>query len=362
LALSLRRRSATLALALAGVVAALATSELVLRGLARRSPVQGLRDLHEARPDRPWLYGLRPGARGTLPESDDVSYVVNATGFRDRLYERPKPPGVFRILVLGDSLSFGYGVAQEESFPKRMEASLPAKVEVLNFGVGGYNPYNEAMLLADIGASYQPDLVLVQFCINDLNDPTLHFDAQTRLHLHTIPDAAYPDPRDRQSSLPLPGWALPACRRLRLCSLLDDAWLAWRGTRPHAAQLRETFAPAQDLLPGPKREWLRSWYGNMARRAGSMGARFAVVVFPYREQVEGNAPSRIQDALAALGRAGGWKTIDLLPSFRAAAAGESQPLFLDAWHPSPSGHRIAGEAILAALVDEGGLHLRDASG
>ena len=102
-------------------------------------------------------------------------------------------------------VAFGYGVEMQQTFPKRMEAQLEARrstartagathIEVLNLGVSGYNPYTEAALLADVGPSYQPDLVLVQFCINDLNDPTLHFNVQARLHMGTIPDAAYPEP------------------------------------------------------------------------------------------------------------------------------------------------------------------------
>ncbi|MEE9608203.1 MAG: GDSL-type esterase/lipase family protein, partial [Myxococcota bacterium] len=177
------------ALAAAGALLGLAVAELALRAAAPLFPVSELRGLHEARPDRPWLYGLRPGASGQLEErTGDVRYRINQDGFRGRGYARPKPPGVFRVLVVGDSIAFGYGVEQSEAFPQVLEERLSeaapeARVEVLNLGTGGYNPYTEAALLRDVGVSYEPDLVLVQFAINDLNDPTLHFDAQSRLHL-----------------------------------------------------------------------------------------------------------------------------------------------------------------------------------
>ena len=87
---------------LLGVAAGLATAEIALRLFPIGSAAQELRGLHELRPDRPWLYGLRPGAEGSA--ANGVRYVVNADGFRDRRYARPKPPRTFRIVVLGDSI------------------------------------------------------------------------------------------------------------------------------------------------------------------------------------------------------------------------------------------------------------------
>ncbi len=349
------RHGGRIALALISFALALGVSELVLR--IRTPPSSdGLRGLHELRPDRAWLFGLRPGARSTLEISGAVPYEVNADGFRDRRYDRSKPPGGFRILVLGDSLSFGYGVAQAQTYPKVMEAGLGAGFEVLNFGVGGYNPYNEAALFADVGVSYQPDLVLAQFCINDLNDPTLHFDAQTLMHLGAIPDAAFPDPSERRSrASPWLVSALRLCRGLRLCAAVDDALIGRRvATFERAAEIA-ALRPHDALPPGPRREWIRSRYAEIAARAGEVGARFAVLAFPFRAQVEGDASDRVLRELAALGEAGGWATIDLLPAFRDARAEGSEALFIDIWHPTAAGHRVAASAIVADLRRRGTL-------
>src|SRR5262249_22975644 len=83
-------------------------------------------------------------------------------------------------------------------YPAQLEVLLTSestqpRVEVLDFDVDGYNAYAEAMQFADLGRAYQPDLVMIQFCINDLNDPTLHFDRRTRLHLGRLPGAAFPN-------------------------------------------------------------------------------------------------------------------------------------------------------------------------
>ena len=347
----LRRSAGRLGLAAAGLALGVAALELALRLIGPVGSAPGLRSLHEPRLDRPWLYGLRPGATSRHSRALPVEYAVNSDGFRDAPRAQRKPAGALRILVLGDSVAFGFGVAQEESFPAQLEARLArgGRAEVLNFGVGGYNPYTEAALLADRGLSFEPDLVLVQFSINDLNDPTLHFDAHTRLRLGEVPDAAFPDPQRRLPPPPRPAPEL--CRRLLACALFDDARLAWlqRGSGREEA----TFAPHPSLPPGPERRWLAGLYAEMAHVSGSIGARFAVLAFPHRPQIAGAFSDQVQQDLIQIGVEGGWPTLNLVPAFRAAAAASPEPLFLDLWHPNAAGHRVAAEAILRELVARG---------
>jgi lysophospholipase L1-like esterase len=354
----MRRAAASLLLAMLGLAVGLAAAELALRVSSFWLPSAGLRGLHVVRPDRAWVYGLRPGAEVRLEVSGPVAYRVNADGFRGRVYERPKAPDTFRIVVLGDSLAFGYGVAEGDSFPEALEALLEERIaspalEVVNLGVGGYNPYNEAALFADVGGSYQPDLVLVQFCINDLNDPRLHFDASTRLRLGAIPDAAFPDPSQRGQAPPHAMRFDSLCRSLRLCGLLDDSLLAWQARAPDAEALRLAMVPFEALPSGPERRWIAALYREIAERSAALGAGFAVVAFPHRGQLEEGAQARIQAQLVELGREQGWSTLDLLPAFRRAAAEGEGPLFLDLWHPSAVGHRVAAEAIAAELARRG---------
>ncbi len=332
---------------LLGLALGIATVEFGLRLAKRLSPAVGLRVLHEARPDRPWLYGLRPGARSAHDGGGAVHYAINAEGFRDRSFSRTKPEGMIRVLVVGDSVAFGFGTRIEETFPKQLESLLHSRrpTEVLNFGVGGYNAYTEAALLADRGLAWQPDLVLVQFSINDLNDPTLHFDVHTRTSLGELPTAAFPDPAQRAPVAPVP--AGPWCRTLLACALLDDLRLS-RTLRDPAWQAA-TFQPPLELPPGASRAWLARLYGDMNRRSREVGARFAVLAFPYRPQVYGGVAGNVQAVLGEIGEAGGWPTVDLVPAFRRAARSDAPPLFLDLWHPSAAGHRVAARAIAQAI-------------
>jgi hypothetical protein len=135
-------------LALAGIAGGLVLAEFLLRVLPFGPGGWDLHGLHEVRLDRPWIYGLRPGAHGVLSATRGVRYVINADGFRGPAYARPKPPENFRIVVVGDSVSYGFGVEEGETYPVLLEEILareaaPRRLAVVNLGVGGYNPYLE---------------------------------------------------------------------------------------------------------------------------------------------------------------------------------------------------------------------------
>jgi hypothetical protein len=341
-----------------GAAVALGLAELALRLWLPPPAVLDLRGLHEFRPDKRWLYGLRPGAEGRVAATGDVLYRINADGFRGPRHARPKPPGRVRVVVLGDSVAFGYAVDEASAFPRVLEARLAglfpqAGFEVVNLGVGGYNAWNELELLRDVGLGYQPDLVLVQFCINDLNDPTLHFDAQTRLALDAVPDAAFPDPSRRRGSQHAVSGARVWCARSKLCTLLHESRRAARGATWDDAARRAAAVPVESAS-APEWRWLEARYREMAAVAAGAGAGFAVLAFPYRTQLEGRGPHPVQERLLALARQNGWTIVDPLPTFRAAREAGT-PLFMDWWHPSPAGHRIAAEATLRALACAGAL-------
>ena len=98
---------------------------------------------------------------------------TNALGFRDtREYALEKRPGTFRILVLGDSVTFGHGALYETSYPYLLEQRLrewrpDVNWEVWNLGVPGYNTAQELAYLREVGERYVPDLVIVGFFPND---------------------------------------------------------------------------------------------------------------------------------------------------------------------------------------------------
>ena len=103
----------------------------------------------------------------------DVLVTYNERGLRDRPI-LPKAEGEFRILALGDSVTFGAGVPQHEIFTTRLEQLLPGRlqrpVRVINSGVGGYNTVQEVTYFRREGITLQPDLVLLTYVGNDIEE------------------------------------------------------------------------------------------------------------------------------------------------------------------------------------------------
>lgn len=93
---------------------------------------------------------------------------INSKGLRDREYAYKKPTGVRRILVLGDSFAWGYGVSDEEIFTEQLEQRLE-QWQVLNTGVSGWGTDQEYLFLKDEGVKYLSDVVVLAFFL--FNDP-----------------------------------------------------------------------------------------------------------------------------------------------------------------------------------------------
>lgn len=103
------------------------------------------------------------------------SYQVSSIGIRDR-EPGPKTADEFRILMLGDSFVFGYGLEPEQTLSTCLEErlnamQLPKRIVVINGGVGGYAPWQELSLLRELAPKLEPDLVILQVLIsNDISE------------------------------------------------------------------------------------------------------------------------------------------------------------------------------------------------
>lgn len=96
----------------------------------------------------------------------EVTLTTNSVGFRgSREYSKEKNEGVHRILALGDSFFFGFGVEDDEVFTALLEKEIGA--EVLNLSVAGYGLDQILMAYREIGAQYQADEVIISIFPED---------------------------------------------------------------------------------------------------------------------------------------------------------------------------------------------------
>lgn len=121
-------------------------------------------------------WGLRPGASAWETDEGMAWTCINSHGFRDRERTLSKPPGVFRIAVIGDSLTEARQVAMDKTYTAVAERELnrihclgEREVEVMNFGVEGYGTGQELLLLRNRVWHFNPDWVVLQvYAANDL--------------------------------------------------------------------------------------------------------------------------------------------------------------------------------------------------
>lgn len=123
-------------------------------------------------------YVHRPGAVRTLTSAgrpEDLIHI-DAHGFHDDEFPRDKPEGELRGLMLGDSVTMGYGVTYAETFSKKLEDILAERDglhrshQIINAGVHGYSTFQERVTL-ERNLDLSPDFVTVGFCMNDVTEP-----------------------------------------------------------------------------------------------------------------------------------------------------------------------------------------------
>lgn len=163
----------SLLICLAAMVVCALLLELAVRLVLPQPYVKFTSSMWEQDPPR--RFRMVPGAQGEISAGYEFAHSVSINSLGMRGPEvGSKQTGEFRILVLGDSFTFGHGVAWEDTFVALLEERLRSRrpeTIVLNGGVSGYGPVDELTWLEHYGLPLQPDLVLVAVCLgNDFKD------------------------------------------------------------------------------------------------------------------------------------------------------------------------------------------------
>src|SRR5271157_3292138 len=116
-------------------------------------------------PTRGWA--VMPDIKNMTPFGKGKFVNTNSKGLRGNTeYEYARTPGKQRILVLGDSFTFGTDVSDDETYSHYLESDLP-NTEVLNLGVQGYGQDQMLLYLKEEGVKYHPDIVILGFAFMD---------------------------------------------------------------------------------------------------------------------------------------------------------------------------------------------------
>lgn len=125
--------------------------------------------IHRYSENKELIYELVPNSYSTYW---GVPVRINSYGTRGKEFSFKKENGKFRILVLGDSVTFGLKVEEEKLYTSLLESKLNGYAgkniyEVINAGVMGYAPVQEAYFLKEKGLDLNPDLVIIGFCLSN---------------------------------------------------------------------------------------------------------------------------------------------------------------------------------------------------
>lgn len=263
------------------------------------------------------MYELAPN---TSYEENGIIYRINADGFRDKEYNIEKSPETIRVVVIGDSVTFGAGVNLNESFTEVLENMLNEKhgvrgtdfskfedFEVLNFGISGYGTVQEVEMLDARGLKYEPDVVIVAYVLNDPGTNDIVFSPKS-----------YPS---HFAGL-IYTRAMLITRKLYYAAFLKEDYINFI----HSGNSFENVGKAFDRLSAMAKEKNFKAY---------------VIIFPV--YFEGDYKWKDVHAKVKAGaEQSGLKVIDLYDNMINTSS--LNPM-TDPYHPNPEGHRIAARAI-----------------
>lgn len=342
-----RETAARVGLLAAGLLVGLAAAEAVARLFDPGFQVV-FRESIAFSDDPALVYELRPGAR-------DGAHRISSAGLRDDESPLAKPPGTFRIAAIGDSLTHGSGGPRESSYPQQLESLFAERadgthVEVLNFGVPGYNIGQIVARLRLRALPFAPDAILYGYVLNDPQAFSIEAEA-----LRTLRDEMERGVEaDTRSTL---GRWLAHSRLYQLArqwSLRRSSLAALRAQMPNdpayeAARSGDRARYFRAIhAEGESRARLERGLDELAALAREHRLPVLVAIFPLFGRDGGVDPAALADVHADVAKAAaqrGFAVLDLLPIYEAATSAFGSDMKLDFMHPDALGNRIAAVAI-----------------
>lgn len=280
------------------------------------------------RPNPVYLWELSPGLKGEL-DTLGKPIQTNSQGFRMKEISRKKPAGQFRVMVLGDSSAFGYGVNEEDTFSSKLETKLQEKnpgkdIRVINTAVSGYSTFQAMKFMEEKGWKFSPDLLIIAF--ND--DPQAEW----------IRDSQRVPPKNIQ---PLFKILYKSMIYLQLRKITLN-----RQITKYPDLIKQPPAISgvgQNRVPMDE---LKQYISAIITEGKKRGVKVIVLSMPqqvFEDKMLAQYRKKMQEAATENGA-------EFLDLFHQWQEGKTDGLFFDVMHPTPQGHERIAESLTELIT------------
>jgi len=325
--------------------------------------------------------GFLPGEDGLYPPNATIEMIwgpipyrvtTNALGFRGPVLEREPTPGRTRIAAIGDSVTDGFFVDDEATYPARLQAELDARgvgAEVVNAARGSASIDKETAILREAVLPLDPEVVLLTVVTNDVSDLAGRTAEQVR------------SAQLRRGSPPLSLWLMTSTG---LGELAYDAYLRVASESYRERRARTATGAARYEIPGgdsftrnvriferryaetdglvledplrPETQRLLQLYADgldhFLAVCAEQELRVGLVYFPAYPEIYGKArATALRALLADRARERGARFLDLTPVFEREGEGRVLHLAPIDFHPNPAGNQVMAKATAAFVVE-----------
>lgn len=326
-------------------------------------------------------YDLKPNIDFT---NKDYHIVTSADGFRGKQYPVKKSSDVFRIFVVGDSITFGYGIREnrdvyynvlEDILNKyAVSSGLKTRFEVMGLAAPGYSTYTELSIFKKKGLKYKPDLVIFGYCLNDMRDSAYSYEYATGQRLgYTNPSLIKAPPIVKRMMRKSVLYSYLADKANRLRSRIEAKRQAGKIKDNKNIEVEKKTADdkAQSPKPNPRlcfpegSEWYNMFIDShkgkcaeiydkyvlkdLENLSGKYNFKVAFVIFPAFENDPSYYPEGgiylfddVHKTLAELYAKHNFLVLDLKKSLMGR---EFKDIAMDSFHLTTNGHHIVAEKL-----------------
>ena len=304
-------------------------------------------------------YELVPDAKGY---AWSANVEINAHGYRGQISSPSKFNG-FRIIAIGDSITFGNMLPIESTYSYQLKELLNepfSGYDVINFGVGGYDILQAVSLLEQRGVIYKPDLVVVGFCLNDIGivSPNLEYIVRSQRYQSSL-----------IFRLRIAQFIADEIDKIRIGTWMEEknqpdifqkdykSKIAWIGEDEHI--LRELMQAAPQVYPSIwyKDEYrigrLRYSFERLSDLAKKENFSVVVVIIPWLDGDSTNYPYEIPHKIVKMeAKRAGFDVLEIVDDFMDIGMTNLRISEDDLVHPNGIGHKVVAEQLVRYIYSK----------